>query len=89
MGLIYTAVVNNHKFLVKNHSHNNGGGCFIGKENLFLGAAIWCVITTVLGLISYGFWACSTDSRDTSDQAEYARSYEQGVAMGQPHTSKV
>ncbi|XP_021763829.1 uncharacterized protein LOC110728497 [Chenopodium quinoa] len=84
IGLIYTAVVNSHKFLVKHHSQNNGGNCFIGLENLFLGAAIWCIITTVLGLITYAFWACSIHNKNTNcEQANYGQS---GVAMGQIHT---
>lgn len=91
IGLIYTAILNNHKFLVKHHSDNNdnGGVCFIGKENLFLGTAFWCIISTVSGLISYVFWVCAADNRNNVNlQAGYGNSANsgQGVAMGQPHT---
>lgn len=82
MGLIYTSVLNNRKFLAKHHSSNkNGEKCFIGQENLFLGAAFWCIITTVSSLIYYAFWTCDADNTNNN-----AANYEQGVAMGQPHT---
>ncbi|XP_021729190.1 uncharacterized protein LOC110696212 [Chenopodium quinoa] len=62
IGLMYTAAVNNHKFLVKHHSlRANGGSCFIGMKQMNLGAASWCLIKTVFGLISYAFWACGKD----------------------------
>ncbi|KAL2932640.1 Glycoprotein U22 [Bienertia sinuspersici] len=78
-------VVNNHTYLVKHHSRSNGrGNCFIEKENLFLGAAYWCIFTTVFGLISYAFWACGTTITTTNN--DFASRYGQGVAMGQPHT---
>lgn len=89
IGLIYTAIVNNHKFLVKHHSKiDNGGSCFVGLESMFLGAAFWCIITTVFGLIAYAFWVCGAANTNNNLQAEYGNSVNRGrgVAMGQPHT---
>ncbi|KNA13479.1 hypothetical protein SOVF_116600 [Spinacia oleracea] len=105
IGLIYTAMLNNRKYLVQNHSENNidssileGGICYIGKENLFLGDAVWCIFSIVSGLFAYSFRVCATRNRNNNDnyQAGYgnnnAANYGQtGVAMGQPphsHLSK-
>ncbi|KMT15989.1 hypothetical protein BVRB_3g051720 [Beta vulgaris subsp. vulgaris] len=85
IGLIYTAMHNKSSYLAKAYSGNNGNFCKLEKDNLFLGAAIWCIITIILGLISYAFWMCGASNKNNNYQSRYGNS-EQGIAMGQPHT---
>ncbi|XP_021763834.1 uncharacterized protein LOC110728504 [Chenopodium quinoa] len=85
MGLLYTAIHNNISYLAKIQSEDNNHICKVGKEDVFLGATIWCIITIVLGLISYAFWAYGA-ANNTNNNYASSSNYKQGVAMGRPHT---
>jgi len=82
--LIATSVLNNHHYLANKYPRSDiGSGCKTGKENLFLGAAVWCVFTVVLGLVSYATFSIGVH-RDRSHQRDGYLAGEQGhVAMGQ------
>ncbi|KAJ8442445.1 hypothetical protein Cgig2_018722 [Carnegiea gigantea] len=84
MGLIATAILNNHHYLANKYPRSDTeSGCKTGKENLFLGAAVWCVFTVGLGLISYALFSAGA-RRDRSHQRDGYLANEQGnVAMGQ------
>jgi len=86
MGLIATAILNNHHYLANKYPRSDtGSGCKTGEENLFLGAAVWCVFTVGLGLISYALFSAGV-GRDRSHQRDGYLANEQGnVAMGQTH----
>lgn len=82
IGLIVSAIVNNNSFLANAFpGSNNGEKCYnIHKDSrLFLGAAIWCIISIVLGLLSYFILRASTNRSNQNGNL----AYEQGFAMGQ------
>lgn len=83
IGLIYTAILDNTSFLAKTYTRGNSDSCGVGNENLFLGAAYWCIISTVVGLVSYAFWACGAAKTNNNNQGR-AFDHEHGVAMGEP-----
>ncbi|XP_057546056.1 uncharacterized protein LOC130825046 isoform X2 [Amaranthus tricolor] len=86
LGLIYTAILNNKSYLTKTFSGENGDICEIGKENLFLGAAFWCIITIFLGLISYALWVCGSANGKSYQRTVNSANHGDGIVMGQPHT---
>lgn len=69
IGLIATAIDNNHHHLAKK--------CKTGRDDLFQGAAIWCVFTIVLSHISYGFFKAGV-RRNRSNQRGDSLANEQG-----------
>ena len=74
-GLIASAIDNNHHHLAKK--------CKTGSDDLFQGAAIWCVFTVVLSLISYAFFKAGV-RRNRSNQRGDTLANEQGnVAIGE------
>lgn len=82
-GLTYTVILNNSNFLAKRYNGKNVDVCTVGNENLFLGAAYWCIISTAVGLISDAFWACGAARTNNNTQGR-AVDQERGVAMGEP-----
>ncbi|KAL2921803.1 Innexin-14 [Bienertia sinuspersici] len=75
-------------FLAKSYTGKNVGDCNVFNEHLFLGAGFWCIITTVLGLISYAFWVWGAYSTQYNSQGQ-ALDQEQGIAMGEPRTQQL
>ena len=84
MGLIATAILNNRHYLANKYPRSDtGSGCNTGKENLFLGTAVWCVFTVVLGVVSYSLFSAGV-RRDRRRQRDGYLVNEQGnVAMGE------
>ncbi|XP_021760695.1 uncharacterized protein LOC110725538 [Chenopodium quinoa] len=68
VGLIYTAMLNNSHYLAKTYPGINGDDCNVGNEKYYIGDALWCIISTVLGLTSYAFWVKGTAK--TSDNSQ-------------------
>ncbi|KAL9225083.1 hypothetical protein vseg_001048 [Gypsophila vaccaria] len=61
VGLIYTAVINDRSYLRKQNNISIGHkkeDCLMGKETLFLGAAVWCVFTVIFSLATYATFTC-------------------------------
>ncbi|CAO2838605.1 unnamed protein product [Amaranthus hypochondriacus] len=83
-GMILSSIMNNRSFLVNTYPGNDGDECKAENDALFLGAAFWCIICTVLGLISYAFWAwAEARSRKTHENLAGFAKPSHGIAMGQ------
>ncbi|CAO2821333.1 unnamed protein product [Amaranthus hypochondriacus] len=89
MGLLYTSILNNTTYLANAYPGKNGEICNVGESMLFLAAALLCVISNFLGLICYGFWACSVYYNTNNNRPTLPiNHYHQDVVVGQPQTSQ-
>ena len=78
---IGTAILNNSNYLSRKHSTT----CYVEKRRFFFAAAIWCIITLILSLSSYAFYACTSEAQHRNVNLQRTADSDVGVAMGQPH----
>lgn len=82
VGLMYTALLNNRSYLAKAYPGKNGEDCNVGNEKYFLGDALWCIISTVFGLISYTLWVIGTSKTTNNPSSQETAHNERDVATG-------
>ncbi|XP_057526184.1 uncharacterized protein LOC130805428 [Amaranthus tricolor] len=78
---IGTAILNNSNYLSRKHSTT----CYVETRRLIFRAAIWCIITLILSLSSYAFYACTSEAQHRNVNLQGTAGSDVGVAMGQPH----
>lgn len=83
LGLVSITLLGSTSNLARDYPSINKYNCDMGKQTLFLGTGFWCIISVVLGLISYAFWKCGASKRNNKSLG--VANLEQGVAMGEPH----
>ena len=89
--LLAAAILNNSNYLSSKHSTiiNNEliQNCYVETRRFTFAAAIWCIITLILSLSSYAFYACTSEAQHRNVNLQGTAGSDVGVAMGQPHMS--